>query len=223
MENKKIHKIIINSPRRSGSEFISALVRNCLPARSGLYTQKIDEGYSNAAKIDLWKTLNEREVQIALVREPHEHLVSLMQAEVALDTHNGRNVLANNDPAFIKLSNVTIKSLEKYYLAINDNTYINHMAFDFNCIKEKDGPRAIINKILQFTGNPKISDEFWELACETSLVQTSLTSAEIRNLPDGNDEAYQAIKDRINILKNNISFEALDKAYSLALKKCIQI
>jgi hypothetical protein len=216
-------KIVINSPRRSGSTFISSLVRNCLPAKSSLYTEKIDQGYTFAAKIDMWKTSHENQIQVTTVREPYQAVVSLLEADLAAQRKKELTVLATSDVAFIKKANISIKSLEKYYLAIHANADNNHIAIDFNRIKDEDGPRAIINKIFEYAGVPQIDDDFWELAYETTVAETSTTSSEIRHMPNDNDETYQVVRDRLELLKDSISFDLLNAAYALAITKCIEV
>lgn len=216
-------KIVINCPRRSGSTFLTSLVRNCLPVQGNLYQEKIDQGYTFAAKIDKWKTSHQNEIQVTTVRDPYDSIVSLLEADIAAQKKRGETKLATDDITFIKKTEILLKSLEKYYLAIHTHSDVNHIAINFDRLKDADGPRAIINKIFDSAGIQSIDDEFWELGYATAVSETSTTSAEIRHLPDDNEETYDFVKNRLDLFKESYSFDLLNAAYALALTKCVNI
>jgi hypothetical protein len=216
-------KIIINSPRRSGSTFLTSLVRNCLPVQGNLYQEKIDQGYTFAAKIDKWKTSHQNEIQVTTVRDPYDSIVSLLEADIAGQKKRGETKLATDDIAFIKKTEILLKSLEKYYLAIHTHSDVNHIAINFDRLKDEGGPRAIINKIFDSAGIQPIDNDFWELGYATAVSETSTTSAEIRHMPDGDEETYDVVKNRLELLKESISFNLVNSAYALALTKCVEV
>jgi len=216
-------KIVINSPRRSGSTFLSSLVRNCLPVEGNLYQEKIDAGHTFATKIDKWKTSHQNEIQVTTVRNPYDCIVSLLEADISEEKTREQIVLATNDLAFIKKTEILLKSLEKYYLAIHTHSDINHIAINFDKLKNKDGSRAVINKIFDYAGVKTINNDSWDLGYAKSVNETSTTDSEIRHLPDGNEETYDFVKNRLDLLKESISFDLVNTAYALALTECVQI
>jgi hypothetical protein len=216
-------KIVINSPRRSGSTFLTYLVRNCLPVQGNLYQERIDQGYTFASKINKWKNYHQNEIQVTTVRDPYDSIVSLLEAEIAGQKKRGENKLATDDIAFIKKTEILLKSLEKYYLAIYTHSDINHIAINFDRLKDEDGPRAIIDKIFDSAGIEPIDNDFWELGYATTVSEISTESVEIRHMPDDNEETYDVVKNRLDLLKESISFNLVNSAYALALTKCVQI
>lgn len=216
-------KIVINSPRRSGSTFLTYLVRNCLPVKGNLYQEKIDQGYTFASKINKWKTSHQNEIQITTVRNSYDSIVSLLEAEIAGEKQRGETKFATDDIAFIKKTELLIKSLEKYYLAIYTHSDVDHIAINFDRLKDEDGPRAIINKIFDSAGIQSIDDEFWEIGYATTVLETSAISTEIRHLPDGDEETHDFVKNRLDLFKESISFDLANAAYALALTKCVNI
>ena len=216
-------KIVINSPRRSGSTFLTCLVRNCLPVQGNLYQEKIDQGYTFTSKIVKWKTSHQNEIQITTVRNPYDSIVSLLEADIAEEKKRGETNLATDDITFIKKTELFIKSLEKYHLAIYTHSDVNHIAINFDRLKDSDGPRAIINKIFDSAGIQSIDDEFWELGYATTLSEVLTISDEIRHLPDGDEETHDFVKNRLDILKESFSFDLVNAAYALALTKCVNI
>jgi hypothetical protein len=216
-------KIIINAPRRSGSTFLTMLVRNCLPVPGSMYLEKIDSGYSFAAKIELWKLSHENQIQVTTVRDPYDSIVSLLESDVSVRMSKDLSTLLTDDVGFIKKTNILIKSLEKYYKAIYNNSDEQHIAFNFDRLKDEDGPRAIIDKIFYYAGIPEINDDFWSLAYETAVVETTTTSSHIRHMPGGDETNYNLVKEKLETLKDSISFELLNTAYTQALTKCVNV
>jgi hypothetical protein len=215
-------KIILNAPRRAGSTLLSMLIRACLPVKGTLYYEKIDVDHSLAAKIDLWKTYHQNQIQVSTVRDPYDVVVSLLTAKYDVMSEKNTDFL-EDDLQFVRSANVYIKTMEKYYKAIYQVADNDHIAFDFNDIKTTEGRRAIIDYIFEHAGIPQIDDDFFELAEESALVDAANNPSRLRHLPNGKDESYILVREKLELLKDSIPFTHANIAYQNALTKCINI
>lgn len=216
-------KIVVNSPRRTGSSYITALLRQCVPNKGELFFEKLDPGYSLIAKMEVWKSYHENQIQVAIVRDPYDYIVSVMESKLPrnlADVSTSR--LLSENKTFINNVIIELKLIERYYKAMHDYAGQDHLVFDFNDLTNDALNKKIIDHVLVSADINPLNDESFELVREIAMTQLDNERNNIRLIPDENNASYDLIKAKLEEIKESISFNLANKAYELALSKSIK-
>lgn len=217
-------KIVVNSPRRTGSSYITALLRQCVPNKGELFFEKLDPGYSLVAKMEVWKSHHENQIQVAIVRDPYDYLVSVMESKLPRDLAElSTNRLLTENNTFLKNVIIELKLIERYYKAMHDYSGPDHLVFDFNDVTNEALNKKIIDRVLVSADIQPLNNESFELVRDLAMIQLDNERHNIRLIPDENNESYDLIKAKLEELQGSISFNLVNDAYELALSKSIKI
>jgi hypothetical protein len=216
-------KIVVNSPRRTGSSYITALLRQSVPNQGELFFEKLDPGYSLIAKMEVWKSHRENQIQVALVRDPYDYIVSVLESKLNRNLPEApASRLLTEDKTFLQNVIIELKLVERYYKAMHDYAGPDHLVFDFNDLINEDLTKKIIDRVLISADIDILNDESFELVKEIAMTQLDNERNNIRLIPDDNNESYDLIKAKLEELKESISFNLANEAYQLALSKSIK-
>jgi len=219
-------KIIVNAPRRTSSSYLALMVRHSLENNTDLFFQKLDVGSSAVGKIQKWATTHENEIQVAIIRNPYDVILSDLIMLIMSSRRDGAtnpalaNRLLDEDVFFVKTAAIEMKKLEKYYLAIAKYADASHLVYKFEDIVDPDKKMLVVKDILQ-SANYDISSEFeslFELA-EMQADNGTLVRTDIVVNPANRNELYPQIQDKMARLSDSLDFTLVNAAYQSALAK----
>lgn len=218
-------KIVLNSQQRTSSSYTAVLLRNCLPVHGNLFFEKLDMGLTQSAKTALWKQTKQNELQVAVLRNPYDIVVS----DAVMGLFNARkedsgapwmeDAILNDDVYFVKRTAVYLKQMERYLDALSQ-TDDHHVTYRFEDTTDVVKRKLVVTDILARAGY-ELEDEVYDIAVELTEIGTTYAPGIVVN-PINRTEDYDLIKAKIASLSESISFDTVNEKYNIALEKAIK-
>ena len=223
-------KIILNSPRRTSSSYMSELIRHCLPGSGDLFFEKMDINATLTGKIAHWAKTHQNEIQVAVVRSPFDFAVSDAVMGISNSRREGSsnpnyaNMMLNDDVFLTRRVNIALKGLEKYYDVLSKNSDESHRIYKFEDTTD-DATRLLVTKDILSAAGYEIGPDFeslYELADEQADFGTTYKTEVIVN-PVNRTEEYELIRSKITALSESIGFGSVNEKYQAALAVSINL
>lgn len=182
-------------------------------------------GLTQSAKTALWKQTKQNELQVAVLRNPYDIVVS----DAVMGLFNARkedsgapwmeDAILNDDVYFVKRTAVYLKQMERYLDALSQ-TDDHHVTYRFEDTTDVVKRKLVVTDILARAGY-ELEDEVYDIAVELTEIGTTYAPGIVVN-PINRTEDYDLIKAKIASLSESISFDTVNEKYNIALEKAIK-
>jgi hypothetical protein len=205
---------------------MSNLIRELLPSRSTLFFEKIDMDHSTGSKIAMWKTSNQGQIQVAVVRNPLDIAISdcVMTAmnDISKNGEQTEKNLLTNDVHFARKVALILKQTERYFDALSENSDSSHILYRFEDTTDPEKRKLVVKDILEKAGH-QFNEIDYEEADELIDINTTYNVNHIVVNPANRNEIYNQVRARFEEMSDSISLTAVNAKYSLALQRCVNI